>query len=425
MPSISAPPVARQTSANTRLFTDTGIRNRSDRKACRRRLALSHLEEIEHHRLRRGEQSAGELVADPLREPWSDELVYDRRIVDVGLPLSPNVAVRVDGVAGSWSRGDDQRLVLHPLPNRPTRFRFSLVNDSTRPRKVTVRLAAPPAAMDFPGVRVLSERSTSQLLANLGDQRSTPPVKDMELPGDPQPIAIPLPDLAAPEKEGEGGLLPLNVEDELLLLITDQQSRQTTVERISFRPQRPRRYIRAQASYRSAEQRCTIRLAPRDATVLPDSGVPVQAYFDPPLPLGRQARLAGVVKDAEVVLEAEIPRGSQPVNAYVDIDGYPRAFIFRVDPTADAERIPEVTAAHQIRIASPESKATLKAPRNSIRVQFQIDADQNNPFFYEAPDYLITKLFFLPYLLHHFYGHIMMNPERILFLQLDQTALLA
>ncbi|MFO0818868.1 MAG: hypothetical protein U1A77_13055 [Pirellulales bacterium] len=176
---------------------------------------------------------------------------------------------------------------------------------------------------------------------------------------------------------GTGKPRGVDVRHGLLMVIRDLESGAVSARRIQFRPQRPRRYLIAEAEYDAIAERLSIRVRPRDPRLTPDRGYRVSAEFPETLPPGTEAQLEGVVNAPgyEATLYAAIPTEVQRmVTVHLRVDDYPRAFSWRIDCGRTATKISPATDMLGVRITSPAAGASYRAPTETIAVEFEVDA---------------------------------------------------
>lgn len=318
--------------------------------------------------------SDGEPLANVSRT--DGDLTRDRLLqpVEVAMPLAPTIDVRVGGTPGTWSRQADG-FTLHPFPNRETDYQLSLVNDTDTSEQIDVRLVATRRALALP-VSTLDAESAKRLETEfLPGAETLVEMAELSLaPG--QTVPVPFPDMKAAEGEDAAGLLPAAVPRDLLMIIASRTSGTTTLHRLQLAPQRPRRYVRTIVTYDPLDERLHMRVMPTEGRLLPAGGVEVRARFEVPLQAGTQNKLAGKIMGAEdeVRMYADLARAEVPQRLYIDIDGYPRAFIYEINPQTARDRIPEATTRASFRISMPPALTSFAAPAASIPVEFQIDA---------------------------------------------------
>lgn len=332
-------------------------------------------------------------MADTTRDTASDPAFALRRTIEIAVPAPEPISLYVDGTLGSWSRTADG-MSLHCFPNTTTAYQLSLVNNSGQEKTAAIRILMSRHAEAIPmPTGALDPNDAQAFLARLEPATEVVRIPEVELPADDSPVPIPFPEVAPSEnaedradssgeqpvgdRDATAVIVPSRVSGSLFLLITDLQSQRLTAKRLTVAPQRPRRYVRAHAEYHLQDERVVVRVAARDPDRIPPGGVEVQAHFAEPLPPGTQAKLAGRLQapEFETELYADVPRSNAGVvNVNVDIDRYPRAFVFRVPCNTHAERISEETTMQAIRILEPLRRDAFGAPRDSILASLQVDA---------------------------------------------------
>ena len=227
---------------------------------------------------------------------------------------------------------------------------------------------------------------------------------DVELPAETTPVGIPFPP-PQPAGGAESGKPAAGAASKppadqrpvvsagLVCLVADaaQPDLQWNTW-IDFALRPPRDYLESQVVYDPAGQRIAIRVRPRDADgdgqpnveLLPPSVVeePIAVAWDTAGVLAAgtemkdQAELAAPGYAATLFAKVE-PQAEKLIPVRLTIDGYPRAFLYRVrcDRTgrpAEPERSP-----CRIRITSPAAGDAFLAPAEAIPVEFQVDAPED------------------------------------------------
>ncbi|HKD36064.1 MAG TPA: SpaA isopeptide-forming pilin-related protein, partial [Pirellulales bacterium] len=343
-----------------------------------------------------------------------------RHEIDVTLPAPQTIELAVTGPLGSWQASDSQ-VSLYPFPNRKTDYRLSLLNNGPTDRSVDLELLAlDRKATVVPPAAALTPDDAADLLKRFGPLRLVAALPKIALPAGGRAVPLPFPLPAAP-KPGEAPAAealppaastsaspsaspaaaappasspgsaakgkppsdeppppPRPVLDRgLLAIVTDRESGLKTIIRVDIEPQRPRRYVRPQVGYSLDQETLRIRVTPQNLSLLPADGVRVHAEIGVPLPAGTQAQLDGELKAPDYVanLFCELPADSaKVVPVRINVDGYPRAFVYRVPLGIQSTDLAEETDLRDVRITSPEPEAAYKAPVESILVEAQVDA---------------------------------------------------
>jgi len=314
---------------------------------------------------------------------------YVRHTVEIQLPAPAPVELAVSGIPNSWTTTSDG-VLLHPFPNRRTDFRLALVNHSGQPQSVDVQVRATSQRI---GARVplaaMTPADADRLLERWGAEGVLAAVPEMALPAEPvaTPISFPKPPDEPPPakaaaKEAAGGEAVKPAADsapavqELLLVVTDRKTQQRTIRRIQFEPQRPRRFVQARVGYDFQEQRVRIRVAAPNPAVLAPGVLKVRAEFVEPLEEAAERRLDGELRapDFATDLYAEIESAPQrTATVQLHVDGYPRAFVFRVPCWVHSVELPEQRDLLDVRITQlPQGRNYL--PDDPVPVRLQVDA---------------------------------------------------
>ena len=320
---------------------------------------------------------------------------YVRHQSEIVLPFPDVLELQVTGTPNSWTQSDE-RIVLHPFPNRTTEYQFRLKNRGEQPRTVGIELLVLKRSVSIPVPRTaLSASDAADLLQRFLPATRVATIPEMSLPaGESLLLPFPLPpEGPGPSKTGEettddagknggagsasAGQPPPPVPYGMLLVVTDIGTERKTIKRIDLVPQRPRRFLRADVGYSLDRERIEVRITPQNRELIPPGGVSVRCEFDPPLADGTAAKLDGTIKapDYETTLFAEVPEDRhRVVTVRLSVDGYPRAFVYHVPCDVSSRNLPEVAGLLEARIVSPQEGTAFPVPSGSIPVELQIDA---------------------------------------------------
>lgn len=303
-----------------------------------------------------------------------------RRSIEVRLPSPRAVELiasgppEVERVASQTATGPR----LFPFSNRVTPFRMSLRNLTGRPRTVNVRLLSltSPLRQALPEAELPGDRANA-LLRKLSAGAAVVESDAVTLSAgdDAVPIAFkaaaggskkPAPKTAQPA--------PIVLDNGLLAVIEDAKTKKTSLRAVSFAPQRPRRFLQVRVAYDEPRSLVTIRIRPKDANWLPAEPVAVRCSL-----VGEtqpQATLSGLLKrgEDELVLTGTVAGKSDNATLHIDVDDFPRAFIFRFRPDRTLATVPELLTRRSLQIVSPESGKVYGKSDSQIPVTFRVDA---------------------------------------------------
>jgi len=323
--------------------------------------------------------SAGSLV----RREWDVELP------DTELPL-----LAVDAARDYWDANQGS-VVLHPLPNREQAFVLTLVNRAVSEKKLLASVWKVGISTNRGQPIVLPQRAQSpsegrKLLEMLQAKQLTPE-NPMTLPASPAPVRLPLMDPTAKSEPmanttGSAAAAPPQIElDHGLLVLLKEQNGEAgerwIIRRVEIRPLRPRHYLEAQALYRreTGQLQVFVRAKKGREHLVPASGIKlalrVPRYWEQ-----QPNKLQDILStpSQEVALDAFlIPSSLQFMTVAVDVDDYPRAFIFRIPRDQPPTRVEPTADYHAVRIISPSTGTPFRKPADGparIPVTLQVDA---------------------------------------------------
>lgn len=313
--------------------------------------------------------------------------LLDRKNIAVVLPVA-ELFVRQSFVDGDFldvKVSDGQEIVLHPYPNRMNGFRFGLRNNSEIDKNVSVAIYHPPTflgatssskyAQMLTGMTPLAEykfsASTdgsacfpvareSEEKEGTGKEKSASPVGDGGAAGKPM-AALPLTDLV----------------HGMLVAITDVDSGQVTYRRVRCAVQRPRRYVRPEVRYDAFANQISVSIAARDQAPFP-VGKPVVITAD--LGSSLSSRVSGKLKgtlsapEFQDALYIKLPSPPPPrVRLCLDVDDYPRAFIYEVPCDRSTSNVAEMTDLMEVQVATTDRQRVFAAT-SAIPAQVKVNA---------------------------------------------------
>ena len=249
---------------------------------------------------------------------------------------------------------------LQPFPNRPNRFRFELTNPSSTQKTVTVRIAAVPSSPVTPGLLAFKnssvmQRIRSRVIRNGKIAPGIPIVAESKGPiaippnsSEPLQLAPPAPPSSGDEEAPppKAKFSPSDISYGLVCEITEQVADEDAIATrwirwMEIRPAKPNTYLSCQADYTPksgtnfGEFTATIRPI---ATSMPDvSQRPIKIAWDTSfLSIDPEGLRRGTIKSTadEVTLRGKV---KPPARVWIDADGYPRAFAYKISPASGIE----------------------------------------------------------------------------------------
>jgi hypothetical protein len=331
--------------------------------------------------------------------------LMDDHSVHCGLP-KPNeidlIATRVGRTNSELVSGQDG-VQLRAFPNRETAFRLSLSNRSGKKKKVKVELLSVPMqpaakwvpgrlfAFDGglqPGIRRSLFDATDKLLPNA---KVLAIAKSLALPDDSAPVEIdfsaPAPLAAAPQPAAPdaaaGAAPPMptvppkpDITQGLLCLLTNLDNpAERWLKWIELNPLQPKDYLDAEIGYDLQRERILVTLRPK---FLPGESQP---KLEEALPIGLAEKPISIVWDTtgelptgserndhavfdggkpSATLYAAVPPDDKERTVRLMVDGYPRAYVYRVDCRETKPGEDLKPARQHVRINSVESPDFLK-----------------------------------------------------------------
>ena len=213
------------------------------------------------------------------------------------------------------------------------------------------------------GVPVTLPFANDEAAEEPADAQSAAPPPEGEASVDPAPA----------EGDGQGSPLPAG----LLVVMTDRDIKQRTIRYVGLTVQRPRRYLQPRIGYDPERERITIHIAPVDRRLLPAGNIRIRATVQGDVPPGAQIQLEAEVnaEQTEAQLFAPVPADRQrTVQLVLEVDGYPRAFVYDVPCWSAADDIPEKADLMDVQITGLPQGRVYGMPAGNIPVQLRVDA---------------------------------------------------
>jgi hypothetical protein len=309
---------------------------------------------------------------------------YLRQTIEVPVRM---LDVVLDSSEDTWAQ-DGDRMVLRTFPNRVTDYRFGVVNWGANAREVALRFFSQPADVDW---SVLSPAGKRDLVNRLT------PVSKLTIPapaggetsfaGEPPPAAPPptaaLPSAQpapAPAEEKEKAPSPPTgrpIDRGMIVEVSDPKDPgQTFFKQLDIVAQRPRRYVRPKVQYNSRLQRIEVVVQPKSPQSLPRGRVKVECDLADDTDAAAEGKLRDFLTAPKyearlfVNVLADPPR---EVMLYLNVDDYPRAFVYRVPIGSGVADQPEGVADAQVRLLKAVP-GEYQAPAPVTNVIAQVDA---------------------------------------------------
>lgn len=310
--------------------------------------------------------------------------LLSRRSLDVLLPVGEVFVEQGPSTFVSTVDG----LELLPYPNRVENFKFGVVNHSSRTKQISLGcfMIGEPVAdrseTDPTGLLASAKPLATFEMSVPGDGRPTFPgaaLPDEAAEKDPESAAAePKPEEAA--KEEDSAPKPIKSTDMphgMIVVLTDMDTGQSTIRPVHFSVQRPRRFVVPRVGFDAKKQQITVAVAAADVNRLP-AGPPIRVECRLANDVyGRtKGKLQGMITKANPVANMFIAMSTPPpsvTRVHVDVDGYPRAFIFDVPCGKQLTNVPEVTDLVDLRMTTSSKNGVLSATK-SIPVAVRIDA---------------------------------------------------
>ncbi len=225
----------------------------------------------------------------------------------------------------------------------------------------------------------------------------------VDLPAEPTPKAIPFPApkpappegkaaAPAPPKEPPGPKTRPDVTHGMACVIRDTAGGKWTWW-IELRPLAPKDYLDPDVSYRLLNRKLVIEVKAPDTdgdgkpnrdvlpSIGPENPIPVVWETAGVLDPGTEMNDQGILGPPDYVARLSAVVESAPdkeIRVWLTVDGYPRAFRYRVKCDRDRQRVDRQRGiGDEIRIIAPQPDQAFRAPLDSLSVEFQLDAPED------------------------------------------------
>ncbi|MCM2369869.1 carboxypeptidase-like regulatory domain-containing protein [Aporhodopirellula aestuarii] len=318
---------------------------------------------------------------------------YVRHETDVMLPAPPSMRL-IAGGPSELATSLQDGLLLHPLPNRETSFDLALLSENTSIQTVDLTLLAIKSAveLELPAGSVSAERGADVLEALGGTEvvvkrsgvsilpNQANPLTSLLAAPPVSPDAADVTELAPPSgADPSAGESPewLSFESDFgsVLWIEDPVTGESIFRRIAIAVQRPRRFVRPSLSYDAKTRKLSVKVAAVSDAIVPKGGINLSVHVQAS-GAANAATLTGVLgaPDFVATLSSIVPSSSSWAEVVIDVDGYPRAFTYRIPCETSTTSFDKQSERFDIRIKSPLAGTVFGAAAKSIPVHLEIDS---------------------------------------------------
>ncbi|MGI9458425.1 MAG: hypothetical protein ACR2NF_00365, partial [Pirellulales bacterium] len=313
--------------------------------------------------------------------------LLDRRNIAVVLPVA-ELFVRQSFVNGAFldaNVNDGQEIVLHPYPNRMNGFRFGLRNHSDIDKNVSVAIYHPATTLGG-----ISSSNYAQMLTGMSPlaeykfTASTDGSACFPVAGGAEKKEGPPKEKTLPSVGDEGtagkpaAALPLtDLVHGMLVAITDTDTGQVTYRKVRCAVQRPRRYVRPEVRYDAFANQISVSIAARDQAQFPvGKSVEITADLGSSLTSRVSGKLKGMLSAPEFQDALYLKLPSPPparVRLSLDVDNYPRAFIYEVPCDRSVLNVAELTDLMEVNVTTTDGQRVF-ASTSSIPAEVEVNA---------------------------------------------------
>jgi tRNA A-37 threonylcarbamoyl transferase component Bud32 len=301
----------------------------------------------------------------------------------------------LDANPGLWSASIDG-IVLHPLPNRELAIGFNLTNRTKVNKTVDISFIVPDRIPSSDRLVNLSRGALQRAAAEAilkdflkdFDDKSLMQTLTMELPASRESVRVRLTPLAGQRISDQANLLlpdqataesfhGIEIPYGMIVVVRDLETDRWFLRRVVISPRQPRSYLKAIAEYDGTAS-LRIKVTATNHDLVPPEGIKLSAAFtgiSEQLDSTREATLRAPTYEA--TLSGVVPPNApEVINVTIDVDDYPRAFIFRI-PRQTNSVVEPVTDAMDVRLEVQGEKRAFKAPDEKVPVILKVDAPYN------------------------------------------------
>jgi hypothetical protein len=310
---------------------------------------------------------------------------YQRFETTVQLPSPKRIRLKSEGPGDTWSE-TEEGIVLFPWPNRTTDFRIGLSNESGESKVLSIDLfACLENQSTFLPDGFLNDEISNRIADRIGELEKIASVPEVNLNEGTSIQWLPILDaaglvpqglkapVASDSPTGDGSA---SIHHGIVVVLTDKKTNEKCWRRIDSRIRHPRSYLEPTVRFDAVSERITMRFKSSVGESLFSDGIPVKARIREPLPRGTEMKLEGTVfgRD-ELELYCQVPENSPRVlTMEVDVDGYPRAYVFEVPCWQTKTNIPVSSDLQRIEIVEPSEGTSIGPESKSQSVILKIDA---------------------------------------------------
>ena len=288
-----------------------------------------------------------------------------RQDIAIDLPRMPLGLVQATPSANVSLAADPRE--LRPFANRTTTYNLSLRGTGRHSAKLDVtayRVTAPtviwPASSTLPSGELQNWLSRTAELKQIGALQGLAVAEDTTVP-------LLFPAVKADPQAS------LDLSGGLLIVMSDASRKLSTWQHVSCAPLRPSAYVESMVDYDPVRETLRVVVRPRDGFALPAEGVPVRFRIVEFPDRGRAAPLrleSGSARSLDAMLQPHrrdatlaIPyrRPSGAAYVLIDVDSWPRAFVFAI--AQDGAREATDLA---VEVLDPTRRAAVRAPVDAI-----------------------------------------------------------
>lgn len=322
---------------------------------------------------------------------------YLRHLIPVRLPGRQELEVSIsDGRSARTTSSGKIGL----FPNRLQDLVFLVSNRGSSSIKLTANLYAP---QQDPLISIpegaLRASAAQQIMRRFGRTNPVALGAELTLPVGVRQAPISF-DFESPQNklllgaESKAGAAQIALPYGLLLELIDQESQERTIRWFQFEIWKPKAFLSARAAYDPGAQELTVTLQANPSHEFPNGDSNAELVIDSRFLSARGGGLyATTVREGNfrgtliAPLNGNWPQEFDPqaedyLPVYITVDGYPRAFEFRIRETTARTDLKPVQDISKVRIVSPPAGTPLAAS-GFVKARLEVDAPDG---FFDPPE---------------------------------------
>ena len=317
---------------------------------------------------------------------------YLRHETWVQLPAPKRIRLKASELTAGKSDGasdgiteSEEGLMLYPMSDRSTDFRFGVSNETAQARLLSIDFFSCIESRDvFLPDGFLNEEASSLIANRLGELERIASIPEFALNSSPtiQWLTIEsVNGISTPavleESDKDDAKSPKTVayRNGLVFVMTDKKTNEKYWRRIDCRVRHPRGYVEPRVSFDAITERIEVRFKSALSDTSLRTEIPIKARILEGLPRGTEMKLEGtIIGESELILYCAVPPSApRELTLEIDVDRYPRAFVYHVPCWQTKTDIPLALDSQSISILEPSVGKCIGPEAKLLSATLKID----------------------------------------------------